>query len=375
MACTCRRTCALFLAFGLLFSTAFFFLLGTKAWTYRRYVSFQPDLRTRAVSSGNRTNSPRRNEAPGVNVNTSKVERTRINSTITTNPPGLSFNTSEVERMRKWVLKYFNPDTDLTVNKSQVQVGQTIRYEASRKESANITENFFRLIPESSPLLGRHFRSCAVVGNSGILLGSRCGPEIDSADFVFRSNLAAVDGFEKDVGAKSNFTTMNPSVLSHDYKGYGENSSMQVRFVKRLRLIQDQILHIPAFVSPNGREDVEFTNRMILENRLPIKLSYAPRDTTGRMKKLWNDSEFKPKRPSTGSIMFALAACLCDQMHLYGFYPFGRDEQGRKIGYHYYGKVRNLRNHNMTEEYRAFQRLHQRKALVLHTEPCDNVKL
>ncbi|XP_019613668.1 PREDICTED: CMP-N-acetylneuraminate-poly-alpha-2,8-sialyltransferase-like isoform X2 [Branchiostoma belcheri] len=297
-----RRTCVLFLACGLFFSSTFFFLLGTKAWQNHRYVSFQPGLNmrtpTKAVSSENRANSLRTHETPAVNIATSQVE------------------------------------------------------------------------------LIRHFRSCAVVGNSGILLGSRCGPQIDSADFVFRCNLPAIEGFEEDVGTKANFTTMNPSVLPHDYDGYINTTSVQDRFVKRLRLLHDQILHIPAFVTVNGREHVEFANRMILEHHLPMKLSYAPSDANKKMKMLWGSSEFHTKRPSTGNILYVLATCLCDQVHLYGFYPFDKDEKGRDIKYHYFGELKNsTRNHNMTEEYRAFQRLHQRKALVLHTEPCDNVKL
>ncbi|XP_035661957.1 CMP-N-acetylneuraminate-poly-alpha-2,8-sialyltransferase-like [Branchiostoma floridae] len=344
-----RRSCVPFLTFGLLLSTVVFILIGMKAWQNRQYVFFYQDVGTGTVSSTERMSSPR-----------------------TTKMPEVNFNTSEVERIRQWVLKYFDPDKDLTINKSQVHLWQRIRYEATPKEYANITENFFRLIPESSPLLDKHFRSCAVVGNSGILNGSHCGFQIDSADFVFRCNLASIEGYENDVGTKSNFTTMNPSVLPHDYKGYQEDKSLREKFVKRLRLISDQILHIPAFVTVNGRQDVEFTNAMIVEHHLPIKLSYAPRGTTGKMNKLWKNSEFKPKRPSTGTIMFALAASLCDQIHLYGFYPFGKDKYGRRIKYHYYGRVGNLRNHNMTEEYRAFQVLHQRKALVLHTEPCDD---
>ncbi|XP_066263992.1 CMP-N-acetylneuraminate-poly-alpha-2,8-sialyltransferase-like [Branchiostoma lanceolatum] len=350
----CRRTCVLFLACGLLLSTAVSIFIAMKTWRHRRYVSVNQNLGTKAVSSTNWVSIPRTVEAAEA-----------------------KFNTSEVERIRKWVMTYFNPGTDLTVIKSQVKIGQLIRYEVSRKAYANITENFFRLIPESSPLLRKHFRSCAVVGNSGILLDSGCGPQIDSADFVFRSNLAAIEGFENDVGTKSNFTTMNPSVLNHDYKGCRENSTSGAceMFVKRLRLIQDQILHISAFTTVNGRQDVELTNSMILEHHLPIKASYAPVETTKRMKALWKNSEFKPKRPSTGTILFVLSASLCDQIHLYGFYPFSKGKDGRKIKYHYYGSVRNLRNHNMTEEYRAFQTLHQRKALVLHTDPCHDDKL
>ncbi|KAI8483167.1 hypothetical protein Bbelb_390490 [Branchiostoma belcheri] len=223
---------------------------------------------------------------------------------------------------------YFNPDTDLTINKSQIHVNQHIKYELPARKKFKITKTFYDLTPESSPFLGKHFRSCAVVGNSGILLDSHCGPQIDSADFVFRSNLAAIEGFENDVGTKSNFTTMNPSVLTHDYKGYLKNINIREKFVKRLRLVHDQILHIPAFVTPGGR-----------------------------------------------NILFALAACLCDQIHLYGFYPFSEDEKGRKIKYHYYGNIGNLKKHKMPEEYRAFLTFHQRKALVLHTEHCNDVKL
>ncbi|XP_066299412.1 CMP-N-acetylneuraminate-poly-alpha-2,8-sialyltransferase-like [Branchiostoma lanceolatum] len=343
-----RQTCVLSLACAVLFSIAVYMLITMKASQHLRYFSFNQYLRSKAVLSSHRINSTRTTEAPGVN-----------------------FNSSEVKRLRKWVMTHFNPDTDLTVNKSQVQLGQLIQYEVSLEKYAKITEDFFRLIPESSPLLGKHFRSCAVVGNSGILLGSRCGPQIDSADFVFRCNLAAIEGFVNDVGTKSNFTTMNPSVLPHDYKGCRENISIREKFVKRLSLIHDQILHIPAFVTVNGRQDVEFTNAMILEHHLPIKASYAPRGATERMKALWKDSDFNPKWPSTGSIMFALAACVCDQIHLYGFYPFGKNKDGREIKYHYYGSARNLLHHNMTEEYRAFQTLHQRKALVLHTEACN----
>ncbi|XP_078668247.1 CMP-N-acetylneuraminate-poly-alpha-2,8-sialyltransferase-like isoform X6 [Branchiostoma floridae x Branchiostoma belcheri] len=345
-----KKACFRLMACGLLFALGLTFLISlhVKQPSYQFLVNKVWLSKNTTVSSSYRIVSIKRHEEPGV-----------------------QFNTSEVERIRKWVMTYFNPNTDLTINKSQIHVNQQIKYEYATRKKFEITETFYDLTPESSPLLGKHFRSCAVVGNSGILLDSHCGPQIDSADFVFRSNLAAIEGFENDVGTKSNFTTMNPSVLPHDYQGYKNRKKKNTRekFIKRLRLIHDQILHIPAFVSSARRQQVKFTNEMLKKHHLPIKISYAPSYINAKMTAMWNDSEFKPERSSTGSILFVLAACLCDQVHLYGFYPFPKDEKGREIKYHYYGNIGNLPHHKMPEEYRAFLTFHQRKALVLHTEP------
>lgn len=51
--------------------------------------------------------------------------------------------------------------------------------------------------------------SVAVVGNSGQLLGSELGEEIDDHDSVFRFNAAPVEGFEEDVGAEVTARILN----------------------------------------------------------------------------------------------------------------------------------------------------------------------
>jgi hypothetical protein len=54
-----------------------------------------------------------------------------------------------------------------------------------------------------------HFNTCAIVSNSGSLLDSEYGAEIDSRDAVFRINYPPLAGFEKHVGSKSTFEITN----------------------------------------------------------------------------------------------------------------------------------------------------------------------
>ncbi|XP_072051169.1 alpha-N-acetylneuraminate alpha-2,8-sialyltransferase ST8SIA3-like [Amphiura filiformis] len=63
------------------------------------------------------------------------------------------------------------------------------------------------------PLLIPLQRSCALIGNSGILLNKNYGREINEFDMIFRSNLPSISGYEKDVGDKLNITSINTEAL------------------------------------------------------------------------------------------------------------------------------------------------------------------
>lgn len=64
-------------------------------------------------------------------------------------------------------------------------------------------------------LLGsdKRYSSCAVVGNSGILLKSDYGELIDSHEVVIRLNNARTGGFEKNVGWKTSASFVNSNIL------------------------------------------------------------------------------------------------------------------------------------------------------------------
>ncbi|CAH9072595.1 unnamed protein product [Cuscuta europaea] len=67
-------------------------------------------------------------------------------------------------------------------------------------------EHLNLLLPAQPPFHPRQFRTCAVVGNSGDLLKTEFGPEIDSHDAVIRDNEAPVnEKYAKYVGLKRDF--------------------------------------------------------------------------------------------------------------------------------------------------------------------------
>ncbi|XP_019625032.1 PREDICTED: CMP-N-acetylneuraminate-poly-alpha-2,8-sialyltransferase-like [Branchiostoma belcheri] len=274
---------------------------------------------------------------------------------------------------RQHILKFYSLDSNMTITQSGLRIGQRLKYELARKPSFNVTEDFLKLVPKEQPLKDRHFKTCAVVGNSGIVLKSNCGQEIDSMDFVIRCNLPPIEGYQKDVGSKANLTTMNPSVIPQNFKNWNKTKKEYDRFLRRLSLIGDQILYVPAFTSPHGEKDVRILTQFVLKHELPMKTAFPPTGLNNLMKKIWRDAGFKILRPSTGAHMYTLAATVCDQIHMYGFYPFKKDPQGTALHYHYYDnrKMIGNRTHNMPEEFSAFQQLHRRGAVVLHTEPCQ----
>ncbi|XAR67856.1 Beta-galactoside alpha-2,3-sialyltransferase [Bertholletia excelsa] len=70
-------------------------------------------------------------------------------------------------------------------------------------------EKLSLVLPETPPYFPRQFGRCAVVGNSGDLLKTRFGKEIDGYDAVIRENGAPIQNYKEYVGTKSTFRLLN----------------------------------------------------------------------------------------------------------------------------------------------------------------------
>ena len=67
--------------------------------------------------------------------------------------------------------------------------------------------SLFEQLPLDEPKF--EFKTCAVVGNSGVTLLKEYGEEIDNHDAVVRINMAPIRGFEKYVGKRTTFDVVN----------------------------------------------------------------------------------------------------------------------------------------------------------------------
>ncbi|KAM9251144.1 CMP-N-acetylneuraminate-poly-alpha-2,8-sialyltransferase isoform 2-T3 [Cariama cristata] len=287
---------------------------------------------------------------------------------------GWKINSSLVLEIRKNILRFLDAERDVSVVKSSFKPGDVIHYVLDRRRTLNISQDLHSLLPEVSPMKNRRFKTCAVVGNSGILLDSGCGKEIDSHDFVIRCNLAPVVEFAADVGTKSDFITMNPSVVQRAFGGF-RNESDREKFVRRLSMLNDSVLWIPAFMVKGGEKHVEWVNALILKNKLKVRTAYPSLRLIHAVRGYWLTNKVHIKRPSTGLLMYTLATRFCDEIHLYGFWPFPKDLHGKPVKYHYYDDLKyryfsNASPHRMPLEFKTLYVLHNRGALKLTTGKC-----
>ncbi|XP_024235233.1 alpha-2,8-sialyltransferase 8B-like [Oncorhynchus tshawytscha] len=297
------------------------------------------------------------------------------NNTTKLSTDNWMFNRTLSNLIRKNILRFFDPERDISILKGTLKPGDVIHYIFDRQSTTNISENLYQLLPTASPMKNQHHRHCAIIGNSGILLNSSCGPEIDSYDFVIRCNLAPVEEYAGDVGRRTNLVTMNPSVVQRAFQDLA-SEEWRERFLQRLRSLSGSVLWIPAFMAKGGEERVEWAIRLILLHTVDVHTAFPSLRLLHAVRGYWLTNNVQIKRPTTGLLMYTMATRFCEEIHLYGFWPFPQDSQGKPVKYHYYDTLTyeytsHASPHTMPLEFRTLSSLHRQGALRLHTGSCD----
>ncbi|XP_021783716.2 alpha-N-acetylgalactosaminide alpha-2,6-sialyltransferase 2 isoform X3 [Papio anubis] len=169
---------------------------------------------------------------------------------------------------------------------------------------------------------------CAVVGNGGILNGSRQGPNIDAHDYVFRLNGAVIKGFERDVGTKTSFygftvNTMKNSLVSYWNLGFTsvpQGQDLQYIFIpsdiRDYVMLRSAILGVPV---PEGLDKGDRPHTYFGPEASASKFKLLHPDFISYLterflkSKLINTNFGDLYMPSTGALMLLTALHTCDQ--------------------------------------------------------------
>uniref|UniRef100_A0A670XR27 Alpha-N-acetylneuraminide alpha-2,8-sialyltransferase n=2 Tax=Pseudonaja textilis TaxID=8673 RepID=A0A670XR27_PSETE len=278
-------------------------------------------------------------------------------------------NLSAAAEFRKLLKDCCDPSHLFAMTKQNSPVGKRVWYDGELLYYWTIDNETFSLFPKVVPFQ-LPLKRCSVVGNGGILKNSRCGKQIDQADFVMRCNLPPLsNAYSNDVGSKTQLVTANPSIIN---KRFQDLLWSRKAFVDIVKVYNQSYIYMPAFSMKGGTElsfrvyytltDIEAKQKVIFAN--PNFL----RDTG----KFWKSKGIHAKRLSTGLFLVSAALGLCEEVTIYGFWPFSVDLRGRYISHHYYDNVfPDSSFHAMPEEFLQLWFLYKKGVLRMQLEHCE----
>jgi len=141
----------------------------------------------------------------------------------------------------------------------------------------------------------KRYKSCAVVGNSGSLLETQFGFDIDKNEAVIRFNAAVTQGYEQFVGQKTTVRLLN----AVDYKGPEGTEG-------ELRLTTARGSDVKMWVKKLEQKPEDIRNRSFVLD--PEMLCHA-----------WAWIGKHGEKPSSGLVGVVLALKMCEKVEMFGF--------------------------------------------------------
>ncbi|CAH1245248.1 ST8SIA6 [Branchiostoma lanceolatum] len=291
---------------------------------------------------------------------------------IPTEAPGWVFNKTAADLFRKGIVsdsRFVNGNFVVTQGLAE-NVGLMPHTQITK--IFDVPKKFLQELPKESPFKTRHFNTCSVVGNGGILKGSSCGKEIDASEFVFRINMAPMgDNYMMDIGNKTNLITMNPSMIKYRYTNKKQKLLNVKALMHDLSVYGDSYLLIWALLSGHNTRRPGNVLQALKENNATNQVIIPFPYVTTSMTSFWKENGLEAQRPSTGLILVGLATQICEEVRLYGFWPFHADRSNRRLTEHYYDNSLPTQVHSVPDEFRQLQRLHNTGVLCLTTHACQ----
>ncbi|EPS71443.1 hypothetical protein M569_03312, partial [Genlisea aurea] len=211
------------------------------------------------------------------------------------------------------------------------------------------------------------YGTCAVVGNSGILLNQSHGALIDSHDAVIRLNNARIRSFERHVGSKTTVSFINSNILHLCARRpgcfchpYGDSVPIVMYICQPIHFF-DYLLCNSSQRAPILITDPQFD---LLCARI-VKYYSVRRfmRLTGNDSGDWNGAHDGANfHYSSGMQAVMLAVGMCERVSVFGF---GKGELGSSSRHHYHTSQKaELSLHDYEAEYEFYRDLIERPEMI-----------
>ncbi|KAK5878419.1 hypothetical protein CesoFtcFv8_023827 [Champsocephalus esox] len=219
-----------------------------------------------------------------------------------------------------------NAPSFLFTTKRNTPAGTKLRYEVDTSGILPITAEVFKMFPDDMPYSKSQYKKCAVIGNGGIIKNSKCGKEIDSADFIFRCNIPPInEKYSADVGSRTDLVTINPSIISERFQ---KLEKWRRPFYEVLQNYENSSVVLPAFYNTRNT-DVSFRVKYMLDDFDSQRgvFFFHPQYLLN-VQRFWAVQGVRAKRVSSGLMLVTAAMEMCEEVHLYGFWAFPNEPRG-----------------------------------------------
>ncbi|XP_070565843.1 alpha-N-acetylneuraminide alpha-2,8-sialyltransferase-like [Ptychodera flava] len=260
----------------------------------------------------------------------------------------------------------------IVLTKNNCKLNEEMEYSVQSNIKYPVTEEIYDALPKTSPFARKSYGVCSIIGGSGIINNSGCGEQIDKSDFVIRCNMPPLELHAKDAGRKTDVTTANNvAVLGGRYSGLARKYDQQ-------RLLSDVqqysgYLWVPIFSVKSGTMyTLRAYRAMKREPSEQIKMIFAHPKHQIDVQAFWEKVGIQ-SRATTGAHMVASAISLCEEVHLYGFWPFDHVPDGRNIDFHYYDDRKiDTWAHDLSKEFLTLAKLHEQGVIRMHVQKCTS---